>query len=155
MKPNQVRDTCSLRMNRATTSSGARRFGRLFVVALTMLGWFESSGCTSTPTEMSVPSVTQKLLIGKTKAELMACTTVQPEERTVGDLTVLKYYKEASVLEESYAASKSSVARVHHGCWAMLGLKNDRVEGIQYKSVPSSYQGDDHCDEIFEVCIGK
>ena len=120
-----------------------------------MLGWFELSGCTSTPTEMSMPSVTQKALIGKTKAELMACTTVQPEERTVGDLTVLKYYKEASVLEESYAASKSSVARVHHGCWAMLGLKNDRVEGIQYKSVPSSYQGDDHCDEIFEICIGK
>lgn len=142
-------------MSRAVASSGDRRFGMLFVVALTMFGWFESSGCASAPKEMRAPSVTQKSLIGKTKAELMACTAVQPEERTVGDLTVLKYYKEASVLEESFAASKSSVARVHHGCWASLVLKNDRVEGAQYDSVPSSYQSDDHCDEIFENCLGK
>ncbi len=73
----------------------------------------------------------------------------------VGDLTVLKYYKEASILEESFPASKGSVARIHHGCRATLALKNDRVEGIQYNSVPSSYKDEDHCDEIFENCIGK
>ena len=95
------------------------------------------------------------MLIGKTRQELSACTSVQPQESMVGDLTVLKYYKEASILEESFPASKSAVARVHHGCWATLGLKNDRVEGVQYDSVPSSYKSDDHCDEIFQNCLGK
>lgn len=97
----------------------------------------------------------QKALIGKTRQELMACTSVQPQEKMVGDLTVLKYYKEASVLEESFPASKSSVARLHHGCWASLVLKNDRVEGVQYDSVPSSHMDDYHCDELFENCVGK
>lgn len=155
MKPHLIRDMRSLRVNRSPTSSGARCFGRLFVVVMTMFGWFESSGCSSAPPDIPAHSVTQKALIGKTKAELMACATVQPDERTVGDLTILRYYQEASVLEESFPATKSSVARVHHGCWAMVGLKNDRVEGIRYDSVPSSYQGDDHCDEIFVNCLGK
>jgi len=142
-------------MGRADASSRARRLELLFVVALTMFGWFESSGCTSAPKELPMPSPTQKALIGKSRQELMACAAVQPQESIVGDLTVLKYYKEASILEESFPASKSSVARIHHGCWAALGLKNDRVEGVQYDSVPSSYRDDDHCDEIFENCLGK
>ena len=71
----------------------------------------------------------------------------------MGDMAVLRYYKEASVLEESFAASKSSVARIHHGCWATLGLKNERVEGVQYDSVPSSYKHEEHCDEIFQNCV--
>lgn len=123
------------------------------VILLTGVGFI---GCTTTPWETTTPpSPTQKALIGKTRQELMACTSVQPQESRVGDLTVLKYYREASILEESFAASKSSVARLHHGCWATLGLKNDRVEGVQYDSVPSSYKGDDHCDEIFQNCLGK
>jgi hypothetical protein len=123
--------------------------------ALTVLVWLGLSGCTTTPSEITPPSSTQKALIGKTKKELMSCTTVKPEERVVGDLTLLKYYKEASILEESFAISKSSVARIHHGCWATLGLKDDRVEGVQYESVPSSYKDEDHCDEIFESCVAK
>ena len=102
-----------------------------------------------------MPSPTQKALIGKSRQELMACTAVQPQESIVGDLTVLKYYKEASQFEESFSGTKSSVARIHHGCWATLGLKKDRVEGVQYDPVPSSYKGDDHCDEIFVNCVGK
>jgi hypothetical protein len=121
--------------------------------ALTALVWLGLSGCTTPPPEITPPSSTQKALIGKTKKELMSCTTVQPEERIVGDLMVLRYYKEASVLEESFAVSKSSVARIHHGCWATLGLKNDRVEGVQYESIPPTYKDDEHCDEIFEHCV--
>ena len=128
--------------------------GMLFVLALTIFGWFEASGCASPRKEMPTPSVTQKALIGKTKAELLACATVQPETRTVGHLTLLKYYKEASQFEESFSGPKSSVTRIHHGCWATVGLKNDRVEGNQYNLVPSSYEGDEHCDEVFERCVG-
>ena len=78
----------------------------------------------------------------------------RPETRTVGDLTVLRYYKEAFQFEESFSGSKSSVARLHHGCWASLVLKHDRVEGVQYDSIPSSHMEDDHCDEIFAQCVG-
>ena len=125
-------------------------------VVLTLLALIGFIGCTTSPSEnITPPSPTQKALIGKTKQDLMSCTTVQPEARTVGDLMVLRYYKEASILEESFAASKSSVARIHHGCWATLGLKNDRVEGVQYDSVPSSYRHEDHCDEIFLNCLGQ
>src|SRR5215472_3216238 len=150
-------------MGRAVASSGDRRLGMLFVLALTIFGWFEArtifgwfeaSGCASPPKEMPAPSVTQKALIGKTKAELLACATGQPKTRTVCDLTVLRYYKEAFQFEESFSGSKSSVARLHHGCWASLVLKHDRVEGVQYDSIPSSHIEDDHCDEIFAQCVG-
>lgn len=70
-------------------------------------------------------------------------------------MTILKYYKEASILEESSFVSKSSFPRVHHGCWATLGLKNDRVEGVQYDSVPPSSRHEDHCDQIFANCIAS
>ena len=113
------------------------------------------SGCTKTAPEVIPPSAIQKALIGKTPKELMACTAVQPEQSTMGDLTMLRYYKEASILEESFAVSKSSVARVHHGCWATLGIKNDRVEGVQYDSVPAYSGHEDHCDEIFQSCLGQ
>jgi len=135
-----------MRMTRANT---------VIIVFLILLTGVAYSGCTTTPSETTTPpSPTQKALIGMTKAELLACTTGQPEARTVGDLTILKYYKEASILEESFSGSKSSVARLHHGCWASLVLKHDRVEGVQYDSIPSSHLEDDHCDEIFEHCIG-
>lgn len=121
---------------------------------LLMVIWIGLSGCTTTAPEVSSSPV-QKALIGKSKKDLMACALVKPEERMVGDLIVLRYYKEASILEESFSGSKSSVARFHHGCWATLGLKDDRVEGVEFKSVPSSYNHDDHCEEIFMNCQGK
>ena len=144
----------SILMNRVRTLSTSRGCGQVATVILTLMAWIGFIGCTTSPSEtITPPSSTQKALIGKTKQDLMVCATVQPEERKAGELTVLKYYKEASILEESFAASKSSVARIHHGCWATLGLKNDRVEGVQYDSVPSSCKHEDHCDEIFESCV--
>jgi hypothetical protein len=126
------------------------------IVMLTLMAGIGFIGCTITPSQpITASSPTQKALIGKTKQDLMSCTTVQPEERTVGDFTMLRYYREASILEESFPASKGSVARIHHGCWATLGMKNDRVEGVQYESIPPTYKDDEHCDEIFESCVGS
>ena len=142
-------------MNHPPPFSVRNDSGLLLLSVLTTLSFLQMNGCTTTPPESTTPpSPTQKALIGKSKAELLACTGVQPQERTVGDLTVLKYYKEASILEESFSGSKSSVARLHHGCWASLVLKNDRVEGVQYDSIPSGHMEDDHCDEIFAQCVG-
>jgi hypothetical protein len=93
-------------------------------------------------------------LVGKTKKEILSCASVRPDERTVGEVTVLKYYKEASLLEESFPGTKSSFPRTHHGCWATLRLTNDEVTEVQYRSVPKDYVGDDHCDEIFAPCVG-
>lgn len=132
----------------ASLASKACRLGMLL---LTILVGF--SGCTTPDRDITPSSPIQKALIGKTRQELMACALVQPEVSTKGDLAILRYYKEASILEESFSGSKSSIPRIHHGCWASLVLKNDRVEGVQYDSVPSSYEDEDHCDEIFRNCV--
>jgi len=142
-------------MNHTIPISVPNDSGILLISLLTLLSYLELSGCATTPTEPPAPSPTQKALIGKTQQELMSCVGITPEVKIIGEVTVLKYYKEASILEESSFVSKSSFPRVHHGCWATLALKNERVEGIQYNSVPSSYKDDDHCDEIFENCLGK
>ncbi|HJT20293.1 MAG TPA: hypothetical protein VJ746_07470 [Nitrospira sp.] len=85
----------------------------------------------------------------------MSCVGIQPEVRMVGEATELKYYKEASQFEESFPVSKSSFARIHHGCWAFLRLDNEVVTGVQYRSVPEDAVEYDHCDEIFESCLGR
>lgn len=137
------------------------RYGKLAAVktsfiSLILSASFGVAGCAAPAPETVVPpSLTQRALIGKTKQELLACAAVRPEVGQVGDDTILKFYKEASILEESFVASKGSVSRVHHGCWATVGLRNDRVEGIQYDSVPAPSRHEDHCDEIFARCVGR
>jgi hypothetical protein len=98
------------------------------------------------------PSPVQKALIGKSKQELASCAGPALEETKTAEGTVLKYYKEAPMLEESSAFLKSSRPGVHHGCWAYLLLTEDRVEGVEYRSVPRSVDATDHCDEIFQAC---
>jgi hypothetical protein len=127
----------------------------LFVGILAMLSWLGVGGCTTTRSEIPAPSSTQQVLVGKTKQELLSCAQGRPEERTVGEVTVLKYYKEASLLEESFPGTKSSFPRIHHGCWATLRLTHDVVTEVEYRSVPKDYIDYDHCDEIFEPCVGQ
>ncbi len=144
--------TRKMAMNNRTALLARSGYGLAVPLMLAIVGL---SGCATTVREATPPSPTQRALIGKTKQELKACALVKPEESVTGDLTILRYYKEASILEESFSGSKSSVPRIHHGCWATLGLKNDRVEGVRYDSVPSSYEDEDHCDEIFRNCLAS
>ena len=95
----------------------------------------------------------QRALIGKTKAQLLACAGPPIKEHVKGGQVLFVYYKEASQLEESFAGSKSSYAMVHHGCLATLLLEQERVTGVQYESQPSSYRDDDHCEDIFQSCV--
>ncbi len=141
-------------MNRTTPLAETKYFSILMVGILTIPSWLSLSGCTTPPTAIPPPSTTKQALVGKTKTELMSCAIVRPEEKMVGTVTVLKYYKEASLLEESFPGTKSSFPRTHHGCWAVLHLTNDVVTEVQYRSVPKDYEDDDHCDEIFEPCVG-
>ena len=98
------------------------------------------------------PSPVQKALIGKSKQELASCAGRALEETKTDEGTVLKYYKEAPMFEESAVFSKSSTTGVHHGCWAYLLLTDDHVVGVEYRSVPRSVGAADHCEEIFQRC---
>ena len=129
--------------------------GIVMVGILTLLSGTGLAGCATTPREPPTPSTTQTALVGKTKTDVQRCATVRPDEHTVAEFTILQYYKEASLLEESFPGTKSSVPRAHHGCWATLRLLNERITEVQYRSVPQGYLAEDHCDEIFAPCVGQ
>lgn len=107
-------------------------------------------GCTIAPQGATVSP--GQVLLGKSKQEVVACAGTPLREVPVSGGIVLKYYKEASMFEESFVASKGSRAGIHHGCWASISISEDRVIGVEYKSVPTPGIADDHCDEIFKAC---
>jgi hypothetical protein len=106
--------------------------------------------CTSAPRAVHVSRGAG--LIGKATQELLSCAGTPLRETHTGSGTVLKYYKEAPMLEESFVGSKGSTARSHHGCWASVSIVGERVIGVTYESVPTPAAADDHCEEIFEAC---
>ena len=123
----------------------------LILESLIMVGFVWLIGCAaSQPIE---PSPIGKALLGKNKQELVVCAGSPLKESKTAEGTVLSYYKEASMFEESFASSKTSSSGAHHGCWAHLLMEDDRVVGVEYKSVPSSVDATDHCEEIFRACV--
>jgi len=99
------------------------------------------------------PNPIGKTLLGKSKQKLLACAGSPLKEAKTDEGTVLSYYKEAPMFEESFASSKSSRSGAHHGCWAHLLMADDRVAGVEYRSVPRSVDATDHCEEIFHTCV--
>jgi hypothetical protein len=99
------------------------------------------------------PNPIGKALLGKSKQELVSCAGNPLEETKTDEGTVLTYYKEAPMLEESFSSSKGSRSGVHHGCWAHLLMGDDHVVGVEYRSVPRSVDATDHCEEIFHTCV--
>ena len=99
------------------------------------------------------PNPIGKALLGKSKQALVACAGNPLEETKTAEGTVLTYYKEAPMFEESFSFSKGSRSGVHHGCWAHLLMGEDRVVGVEYRSAPRSIDATDHCDEIFHTCV--
>ncbi len=105
----------------------------------------------------SIPPVTegyphQQALRGKTKEQVVSCAGTPQQERQDGELTLLHYYREAPLLEESMVSSKSSRPTVHHGCWATVAIRDLRVDHAQYRFVPSSVDASNDCEEIFASC---
>ncbi len=107
-------------------------------------------GCTTAPQEAHVSPA--QALIGKSKQDLLGCAGSPLREIPTSGGIVLKYYKEAPMFEESFMGSKGSRSGTHHGCWASISMSEDRVIGVEYKSVPTRGTANDHCDEIFKNC---
>jgi hypothetical protein len=108
-------------------------------------------GCAAS--QPTAPDPIGKALLGKSKQELLACAGNPLEEMKTLEGTVLAYYKEAPMFEESFSLSKGSGSGAHHGCWARLLMEEDRIVGVEYRSVPQSVDSTDHCEEIFQTCV--
>jgi len=121
------------------------------VELLLIIGFVGLVGCAASQPIDASP--TGKALLGKSKQELVACAGSPLKEAKTAEGTVLSYYKEAPMFEESFASSKSSRSGAHHGCWAHLLMADDRVVGVEYRSVPLSVDATDHCEEMFHTCV--
>jgi len=108
-------------------------------------------GCASPPSDVSPPSTSHKL-IGKSKASILSCAGPPLKEFKHDDLTILRYYKEAPMMEESAFSSKTSRPGIHHGCWAFLRLEDDRVTGIEFRRTLEAIAEHGDCEEIFKAC---
>lgn len=95
----------------------------------------------------------QKSMTGKARSELLACAGLPIRESKEGHFTLLQYYREAPILEESQPVGKSSVSTVRHGCWATVILEEDRIVDIHYRFVPPSFDASNDCEEIFAACV--
>ncbi len=105
----------------------------------------------------SAPPITegyphQQSLRGKSKEQVLACAGTPLQERQDGEFTLLRYYREAPLLEESMVSSKGSRPTVHHGCWATVVLQGNRVDHVRYRFVPGSVDASNECEEIWASC---
>ena len=123
----------------------------LILEFLLMVGCVGLIGCAASQPIESNPI--GKALLGKSKQELVACAGNPLQETKTAEGTVLAYYKEAPMFEESFSFSKGSRSGAHHGCWAHLLMGDDRVVGVEYRSAPRSVDATDHCEEIFHTCV--
>ncbi|OQW36080.1 MAG: hypothetical protein A4E19_15485 [Nitrospira sp. SG-bin1] len=95
----------------------------------------------------------QQHMLGKSKSQILACAGPPEKESLEGKKTWLRYYREAPILEESRPVSKGSFATIRHGCWATVGLIDDRVVDVHYRFVPPTFDASNDCEEIFEACL--
>lgn len=123
---------------------------RIVLLWLSVTSLLSLTNC-ATPAEVrEYPN--QQAMTGKSKSQVLACAGAPLKEMTDKELTLLRYYKEAPMLEESRPFGKGSTSTVHHGCWATVILENDRVAEVRYRFVPPAFDGSDECEEIFESC---
>ena len=126
-------------------TSSVRLSATTFACVLTL------SGCAGT-SQTEVPPIPSPL-IGKTKDSIITCAGVPYSELKAGNATILRYYKEAPMLEESKVASKGSVPGIHRGCWASLLIEESRVTGIEFRSAPDSEKSIYLCENLFQTCL--
>jgi len=94
----------------------------------------------------------QQRVVGKSKSTILACAGAPNKEAFDGGRTILRYYREAPILEESRPVGKGSFATVRHGCWATVVLVDDRVVNVQYRFVPPTFDASNDCEDIFDSC---
>ncbi|MBH0200544.1 MAG: hypothetical protein HP497_14220 [Nitrospira sp.] len=124
---------------------------RLLTMGLGVFAIVGLAGC-STPAQVGeYPN--QQILVGKARSVILACAGAPKKEITEGEFTLLRYYREAPILEESQPVGKSSISTIRHGCWATVVLADDRVVGVRYRFVPPSFDASNDCEEIFDACV--
>ena len=94
----------------------------------------------------------QQRMVGKSRSTMLACAGTPQKETSDSERTVLRYYREAPILEESRPVGKGSFATIRHGCWATVVLVNDRVVDVQYRFVPPTFDASNDCEDIFDSC---
>jgi hypothetical protein len=95
----------------------------------------------------------QQRMVGKPMSAVFACAGDPKKTSQEGELTLLRYYREAPILEESQPTGKSSFATIRHGCWATVIIADDRVIDVQYRFVPPGFDASNDCEAIFEACV--
>lgn len=118
-------------------------------VGLCWLAWL--TNC-ATPAQVGEYPNQQKM-IGKPKAEILACAGAPKKETKEGEFTLLRYYREAPILEESQPVGKGSFSTIRHGCWATVVLTDEQVLDVRYRFVPPTFDASNDCEEIFEPCL--
>lgn len=116
-----------------------------------LCGWLCLTGC-ATPAQVNEYPNQQKLA-GKSKSELLACAGTPKKIMKDNDITLLRYYREAPILEESQPVGKGSFSTIRHGCWATVILVDDRITDVRYRFVPPTFDASNDCEEIFEPCL--
>ena len=94
----------------------------------------------------------QQRVVGKSTPEILACAGTPQRQTSDSERTLLRYYREAPILEESRPVGKGSFATIRHGCWATVVLVSDRVVDVQYRFVPPTFDASNDCEEIFDSC---
>ena len=115
-----------------------------------VIGLAAVTGCATPATVGEYPN--QQKVIGKSKADVLACAGKPVKVQTRNDVTLLQYYREAPVLEESQPVGKGSMSTNRHGCWATVVLTDDRVTDVRYRFVPPSMDASNDCEAILDPC---
>jgi hypothetical protein len=122
----------------------------LLAIASGLVGLMTIAGCATAATVDEYPN--QQKVIGKSKADVLACAGKPVKEQTRNDVVLLQYYREAPILEESQPVGKGSVSTIRHGCWATVVLTDDRVTDVRYRFAPPSMDASNDCEAIFDPC---
>lgn len=99
------------------------------------------------------PTSTAQQLLGKQSEDILVCAGPAFAQTVQDNVTILRYYKEAPMLEESTPTSKASQPGIHHGCWASLRIEDRQVTGVEFRTVPEGIEKrNDECEELFAKC---
>ena len=122
---------------------------------ITTLGWgcFGMAWLTACATPAHVGTYpNQQRMAGAPKSTILACAGAPMKESSDGAFTILRYYREAPIMEESQPVGKGSVSTIRHGCWATVIMADDRVSHVRYQFVPPTFDASNDCEAIFEAC---
>jgi len=96
--------------------------------------------------------VASQTLMGFTEERLLTCAGPPIRKMSYPASTLLMYYREAAMFEESFGGGKGSKPGYHHGCWATLLIEENHVTGVEFRPVPDPDADVHECQEIFATC---